>query len=185
MKRLSGALALALIFSGGCVSQSYQNMTMGGLMREVGAPGKVLLYGTITGDVNSFTIETNDGKQYFVSQIARNSGIRLFYFLDVPRDFTITRIWTESAEKTFYIRPGLLVRWRGKSGDGWINSNAQYIGRIDLRFSNPKIFAAIEGRIQSSWEKEDRSLLQGELESTLSVSRASLPPAGQPAVVAE
>jgi hypothetical protein len=185
LKRLAFVFVGALLFSSGCISQSYQNVTMGGLMREVGTPGMVLLYGTIAGDVNSFTIETDDGRQYFVSQIVRNSGIRLFYFLDVPRDFTITRIWTESAGKTFHIRPGLLVRWRGRSGDAWINSNAQYIGRIDLRFSNPKIFAAIEGRIQTSFEKEDRTMLQGELESALSVSKASLPAAGQPAAVAE
>ena len=185
MERLVGAFVLALLFSSGCVSQIHQNMTMGGLVKEVGAPGKVLLYGTIAGDVNSFTIETDDGRQYFVSQVAQNSGIRLFYFLDAPREFTITRIWTESAEKTYQIRPGLLVRWSGISGDGWINSNAQYIGRIELIFSNPKIFAGIEGRILTSWEEEDRNLLQGELESALSVSSDSLPPAGQPAAVAE
>jgi hypothetical protein len=169
----------AVVFLIGCVTQSVRNDPMGDLLQEVGARGKVLIYGTVSGDVNAFAIETSDGRSYEVSQVIKDPGLRLFFFLDVPRDFTITRVRTESGTDAFVLNANLPVKWRGSAAEGWINSNAMYLGRIDLRFK-PKGSGVVEGTIDGSKEKEDRGLLQQALSAALSVPRSSLPLAGQP-----
>lgn len=177
---LLAPLCLSILLVG-CVTQTIRNDSMTDLLQEVGAPGKALFYGTVAGDVNAFSIETSDGRVYEVSQIIRDPGIRLFYFLDVPRSFTITRVRTESGLHAYALDANLPVRWRGSEAatEGWINCNAIYLGRIDLRFA-PKGSGVVQGRIDGSRESEDRSLLQEALSSALSVPRSSLPPAGEP-----
>ena len=150
------------------------------LLLDVGAGGKVLLYGTAAGDVNAFSIETSDGRIYEVSQVIKDPGVRLFFFLDVPRSFTIARVRTESGERPYTLSADVPVRWRGSTAatEGWINSNAIYLGRIDLRFV-PKGSGVVQGKFDGSREREDSGLLQEALSSALSVPRGSLPPAGQ------
>jgi hypothetical protein len=152
---------------------------MSDLLQAVGAQGMVLLYGTVAGDVNAFALETSDGRRYVVGQIIKSPGLRVFYFLDVPRDFTITRIRTESGRDPYVLNVNLPVRWQGTAGEGWINSSPIYLGRIDLRFKGGKGSGIVEGRIERSREAEDIGLLQEALSAALSVPRGSLPPAGQ------
>jgi hypothetical protein len=176
---LLAPLCIAILLVG-CVTQTVRNDSMTDLLQAVGAGGKVLLYGTVAGDVNAFSIETSDGRIYQVSQVINDPGVRLFYFLDVPRSFTITRVRTESGDSPYALSADVPVRWRGSTAatKGWINSNAIYLGRIDLRFA-PKGSGIVQGKIDGSREREDRGLLQEALSSALSVPRGSLPPAGQ------
>jgi hypothetical protein len=118
----------SLLVLSGCVTVQRQNVPFDELLKQAGQPGKVLLFGTATGDVNSFVIETSDGRQYTVSQLGGAGQVRLFYFLDTPRDFRITRIWTESGSEPFQITPDLRVTWRGRVGEGWVDSSALYLG---------------------------------------------------------
>jgi hypothetical protein len=176
-RSLLGSLCIAAMLTG-CVTQSVRNDPLGDLLQEVGAGGKVLLFGTVSGDVNAFALETSDGRRYEVSQLIRDSGPRLFYLLDTPRDFVIRRVSTESGKDPYVLRTSAPVLWRGVLADGWINSSSMYLGRIDLRFT-PKGSRAVQGRIDAARENEDRGLLQEALAHALSVPRSSLPPAGQ------
>ncbi len=177
LRHLVGPLCIAAILSG-CVTQSVRNDPIADLLQQVGTSGKVLLYGTVSGDVNAFALETSDGRRYEVSQVTNGPGLRLFYFLDTPRDFVITRISTESGTVPYVLDARVQVRWRGAVADGWINSNSMYLGRVDLRFA-PKGSGVVRGRIDSSRESEDRALMQQALAEALSVPRSGLPPAGQ------
>jgi hypothetical protein len=178
-RRLLFGAACVVILLVGCVTQSVRNDPMGDLLQRVGANGRVLLYGSVSGDVNAFAIETSDGRRYEVSQVVKDPGLRLFFFLDVPRDFTITRVSTESGTDPYVLNTHLPVKWRGSVAESWINSTAMYLGRIDLRFK-PKGAGVVEGMIDGSRENEDRGLLQQALSAALSVPRSSLPLAGQP-----
>jgi hypothetical protein len=177
LRSLMGPLCIAAILAG-CVTQSVRNDPLSDLLQEVGTSGKVLLFGTVSGDVNAFALETSDGRRYEVSQLTKDSGLRLFYFLDGPRDFVIRGISTESGKDTYVLKTSVPVRWRGVVADGWINSSSVYLGRIDLRFT-PKGSRVVQGRIDMAREREDRGLLQEALARALSVPRSALPPAGQ------
>jgi hypothetical protein len=174
---LLGSLVVSMLLAG-CVTQSVRNDSMNDLLQQVGAKGKVLLFGTVAGDVNAFTLETSDSVEYQVSQVVKDPGVRLFYFLDVPRSFTIRRVRTESGHEPYTLNADMPVTWLGSSEEGWINSNPIYMGRVDLRFK-PKGSGVVVGKIDGSRESEDRGLLQQALSAALSVPRNALPPAGQ------
>jgi hypothetical protein len=155
-----------------------ENRSLDDLLQGVSSAGKVLFWGTAVGDVNTFTMETDDGRIYTVSQIEKGGGARLFYFLDTPRDFTVTQISTQPGSESFSMSAGLRVRWTGKVGDGWINSNALYVGRVELRFGDPKHFAKIRGKMALT-ESQDRELPKKALGAALHSAGGLLPPAGQ------
>ena len=171
------SLCVAL-FVTGCVTQSIRNNPMEDLLRQVGVPGKVLLYGTVSGDVNAFSITTSDGRSYEVSQIIKGPGRRLFCLLDAPRNFTITGISTEAGSTPFVLHTVLPVAWRGAVTDSWINSSSLYLGRIDIRLTRTPP-GGVEATIDRSKESEDRLALQQALSVALSVPRKALPAAGQ------
>jgi hypothetical protein len=180
MRRLRTFLEslLVAVVLAGCVTQSIRNDPMNDLLQEVGSAGKVLLYGSVSGEVSAFALETSDGRRYEVSQVIKGPGRRLFYFLDAPRDFVVTRITTESGTAPYVLSTRAQVRWRGVAADGWINSSALYLGRIDLHFTS-KESGVVQGRMDSGREAEDIALLQEALAEALSVSRNALPAAGQ------
>jgi hypothetical protein len=172
---LLGALGGSLLVLGSCATTRFQNLGIDQLLARDGDPGQVLVFGSAAGDVNSFEIDTSDGRRYLVSQFANAGGVRLFFFLDTPRDFTITRVTTESAQEQFQVRPDLHVTWRGRRGDGWVNSSSLYLGRFELRFKDPRVFTAVAGTVRTSFLEEDAQLLREALASRMIDARPLAP----------